>query len=482
MNLASVVRVNANNHGARPAIICGDEVTSYAGLWSGIEAVARHLLEWGVAPGDRVGLAMKDHPLHLLAHYAVARIGAVILPIDHRWTGAEKQSAAAAFDAAVVLTDGESIEQTRTRTLDAASLPDSDADLPDIDADEDSDLLISLSSGTTGRPKGALVTHRNLYERFVSQWAAIGYDSKDCFALVTPLFFGAGRSFGMSMLAVGGTVLLAPPPLKPPELAAVLSRPEVTATFLPPTLLRRLLPLHEASTPPLLGHLDYLIASGEPLHADEARQCIERICPNLLSYYASSEGGGISVLKARDFEAHAASVGIPTFRTEVQIVDSDDNELPAGEVGRLRYRGPGVATRYLDSDGSPQSVGSDGWFYPGDLAVRLESGHIALRGRDRDVIIRGGVNIYPPEIESAILGHPDVAEAAVLGIEDGERGQVVVACVAPAVNEALLRTFLEDRLAPYKLPERYCLLDSLPRHSSGKVDKHALSSRVAAAL
>lgn len=475
MNLATVVRVNAANLGAKPAILYRDEVINYAGLWHSIEAVAAFLHDAGIGRGDRVGLAMKDHPLHVIAHFAVARLGAIILPIDHRWTGVEKQAAASAFDAALVLTDGDSIEQVRTRTLDGTALEYPTDNLPGI-SEDNTDVLISLSSGTTGRPKGALVTHANLYERFVSQWVAIGYDSRDCFAILTPLFFGAGRSFAMSMLAAGGTIRLAPPPLKPPEILAVLRSPEVTATFLPPTLLRRLLPMYEPGSPPLLANLNYLLASGEPLFADEARECIEKICPSLYSYYASSEGGGISVLNARDFDDYAATVGIPTFRTEVEIVDEADQSLSDGQVGRLRYRGPGVATRFLDSDGREHHSGEGGWFYPGDLAERLPSGHITLRGRDKDVIIRGGVNVYPAEIESTLITHPDIVEAAVFGRDDEARGQIVVACIVTkhALDAAALETWCRDKLAPYKVPQSFRFLESLPKRASGKVDKTAL--------
>ena len=462
MNLAAVVRDHAIRNGGKTAIRFRDESITYEALWSRIETIAAALVERGVSAGDRVGLSMSEHPDHLAAHFAIARLGAVIVPMDHRWTENEKSAAAQAFGADVVLRDGDRLE--------------GGSDLPPID-EQDCDLLVSLSSGTTGRPKGALVTHRNLYERFVSQWKVIGYGADDCFAVLTPFYFGAGRSFGMSLLAAGGTVLIAPPPMKPPEIVDALSDESVTATFLPPTLLRRLLPLHKNGAPPLLANIRHLVVSGEPLYADEARECLEIICPNLFSYYASSEGGGISVLGPDEFAEHAATVGKPTYKTEVQIVDSEDNELPSGEVGRLRYRGPGVATRYLDSDGVEHDAGSDGWFYPGDLAEKLESGHIALRGRDKDVIIRGGVNIYPAEIESALLRHESVDEVAVLGRDDTARGQVVVAFVATVddVDAGVLEAYCRENLAPYKVPQEFRILDALPKRSSGKVDKQALT-------
>lgn len=478
MNLANVVRINASNHGHKPAILYQDVKISYAELWRSIETVAAFLAQAGIRRGERVGLSMKDHPLHLIAHFSVARLGAIIVPMDHRWSDIEKRAAAVAFRVSILVTDGETINVCPCATLDAAVLAGSYDALPEIE-DSDTDLLISLSSGTTGAPKGALLTHANLYERFVSQWAAIGYDSRDCFAILTPLFFGAGRSFAMSLLVVGGTVLLAPPPLKPPGIVAALRREEVTATFLPPTLLRRLIALHTDGQPPLLDNLHYLIVSGEPLYPEEAHEVLAKICPNLYSYYASSEGGGISVLPAQDFEQFASTVGIPTFRTDVQIVDEEDNELDPGLIGRLRYRGPGVATRMIDSDGTEQDAGLEGWFYPGDLAERLPSGHLVLHGRDKDVIIRAGVNIYPAEIEARLLAHPDIAEAAVVGREDSARGQIVTAYVASATELSVeaLQSWCKDGLAPYKVPQQFSFLRALPKSASGKVDKKALESQ-----
>jgi acyl-coenzyme A synthetase/AMP-(fatty) acid ligase len=264
--------------------------------------------------------------------------------------------------------------------------------------------------------------------------------------------------------------------MKAPQILEVLSDNSITATFLPPTLLRRLFEFWQPGAPPLLANLNYLIVSGEPLYADEAHECLQKICPNLYSYYASSEGGGISVLRAEDFGEHAATVGKPTYRTEVEIVDNDGNALANGNVGRLRYRGPGVATRYLDSEGNEHEAAVGGWFFPGDLAEKLESGFIALRGRDKDVIIRGGINIYPAEIEAALLQLPTVNEVAVAGVKDQARGEIVVAFVSGSddLSSASLSDYCKSVLAPYKVPQEFRLLDELPKRSSGKIDKVAL--------
>ena len=462
MNLAAVVREHARQCAGKTAIRYHDQVFSYDELWQEIERIAGVLRARGVTAGDRVGLSMSEHPTHLIAHYALARLGAVIVPIDHRWTDTEKSAASAAFGTKTVIADDDDL-------ADAAA-----TDLPDMD-ENDTDLLISLSSGTTGRPTGAIVTHRNLYERFVSQWMAIGYGKHDCFAVLTPFYFGAGRSFGMSLLAAGGTVLIAPPPMKPPQIIETLQQEFVTATFLPPTLMRRLFEFHTPGTRPLFPNINFLISSGEPLFADEAREVIEKLCPNLYSYYASSEGGGISVLRTEDFDRFASTVGRPTYKTDVEIVDASDVDVGTRVVGRLRYRGPGVATRCVDADGVVRDVSKDGWYYPGDMAERLESGHIALRGRDTDVIIRGGVNIYPAEIEAILLAHPDVKEVSVIGIDDRARGQTVAAFLVTAIDVDALEVYCKEHMAPYKVPQRFTILDELPKRSSGKVDKVALA-------
>ena len=474
MNLADIVRINASNRAAHPAILFGTDSLTYRDIWRIIENQAAQLYRAGVRAGDRVGLCLRDHPQHLLAHYAIARLSAVILPIDHRWTPTERAEASATFSAKLIVSDVGPIDGVPTLELDGGNLT---GELPPIDGSRDQPVLISLSSGTTGKPKGAVVTHENLYERFVSQWTAIGFDARDCFALLTPLFFGAGRSFGMCLLAAGGSVRIAPPPLKPDEIVTVLKDENVSATFLPPTLLRRLLPLATDGAP-LLPNLSYLLASGEPLHASEAKECREKICPNLLSYYASSEGGGISVLSADELAEHAATVGKPTFRTEVEIVDIDNRPLPEGSVGRLRYRGPGVAATFLDADGQTHVGADDGWFYPGDLAEKLPSGHIALRGRDKDVIIRGGVNIYPAEIEAALQQHGAITECAVLAAEDTERGQIVAACLVTAedIDDDSLVDFCKRTLAPYKIPSRFVRFSELPKRDSGKIDKKVLAT------
>ena len=355
-------------------------------------------------------------------------------------------------------------------------LPASDGDLPRGAGGGDADWLVSLSSGSTGRPKGALVSHRQMYERFVTQWVSLGFDTSDRFALVTPLHFGAGRSFAMSFLAAGATLCLLPPPMAPDELVRAVNECEATGVFLVPTLMRRLLSLPGRG--PLFPGLRRLLISGEAFHAHEVSAFRTRLTPNLIGYYASSEGGGVSVLQPADFDAYGDTVGQAAFGVEVEIVDASGASVPAGDVGRLRYRGPGVTTRTLAEDGTPGAIEPGGWFYPGDLAAIDRAGFITLSGRATEVIVRAGVNVYPAQIESVLRGLAGVHEVAVIGVSSPSHGEDIVAYVhAEGLDADALRAWCSERLAPYKVPARFVLVDALPRTSAGKIDRRSLRTR-----
>ncbi len=479
MNIADAFRLHAELRPEKVALEYRGRTLNYADAWRGVSALANTLKSAGVTTGDHVGLCLRDHPSHLLLHYSIALLGAVIVPIDHRWSAREQAAASAAFDVKLVVLDRAEAAVQDCDCIEVDVWPESEAPLSPLPDRADSSLLISMSSGTTGKPKGALVTHRQLYERFVTQWVTLGFNTTDRFALVTPLFFGAGRSFGMAFLAAGATIVLAPPPHKGAELADAINRSSATTTFLVPTAMRRL--IERADQRPLFPTLRRLLISGEAFYPNEVDEFQSALSPNLIGYYASSEGGGVSVLQPDEFSRHGASVGQAAFGVEVDCVDEAGERVASDVVGRLRYRGPGVTTQTLNEHGEPAPVDPDGWFYPGDLASIDKAGFITLRGRAKDVIIRGGVNIYPAEVEQALLEHSAIKEAAVLGIADSVRGEEITAFVASeaVLDSATLTDWLKERLAPYKIPARFIVLDALPKAASGKTDKKALRRQFA---
>jgi acyl-CoA synthetase (AMP-forming)/AMP-acid ligase II len=324
-----------------------------------------------------------------------------------------------------------------------------------------------------------MIQHRHFFRRFLTHWINLGFSNRDRFVAATPLYFGGGRTFAMSMLFSGATVILRPPPASIEGLPAALAATSGTVLFLVPTQFRRLLELSDEALAPLRC-LRLLLSSGAPLTAAERADIGARLCPNFFEYYASTEGGGVSLLTPEDHAAHRESVGRPVFGVEVEIVDDDDRSLSSGVVGILRYRGPGVAPGYYnDPEASAETFHGD-WFYPGDLATLDAQRFITLKGRRKDMIIRGGINIYPAEVEAILLDHPEVVDAAVVGRPSREFGEEVTAFVRlrSHLPESELLGWCEARLAPYKRPREVIAVEELPRNSAGKVLKAELVARL----
>jgi len=490
LNIASLLDLHAITRAKHPAIIWHDRVKSYADLAADVRRQANALMAAGVRPGDVVGLCLGDTPEHMEMLFAIARIGAITLPMDIRWTPAEIGLLVAHFRPTVIVTGRDLPDlptEARVLMVDDAwrtQLAAMSDDAPLILA-EGAPLLVSLSSGTTGRPTGPLLRHEQMYARVVSQMASLGFNAADRFLTATPLYFGGGRSFSVSQLVMGATLVLHCPPYKPAELVQAVGRHGVTAMFLVPTILRRLLTLDDEALAPMRG-LRQLISSGSPLHLHEREAVRAKVTPNYYEYYASTEGGGVSILAPADQVDHPASVGRVVFRVEMQLVDDNHTPLASGQVGAVRYRGPGVADAFFRDPESSMAAFRDGWFYPGDLGEMDADGFLSLRGRKKDVIIRGGVNIYPLEIEQVVTLLPEVMEACVFPLPHPQLGEEVALAYVleegadAADSLARIKAHCAANVAPYKVPSRYFLLDHFPRNSGGKVLRARVIDAVAA--
>ncbi len=470
--IADMLRLHARNRPQHEAAVHDGGTIRYALLDRIVDALCMTLVQAGVRPGDLVGLSLPDDVRHLVALLAVIRVGGVILPLDRRWTRRERQDVTTRFGAAIVLTDEHPAPAGWLFIGDAPPEPaTSPFDAPAVAID--APMVLSLSSGTTGAPKGPRLTHRQLISRFMVYWIDIGLGARDRFVIATPLFFGGGRAFALAMIYAGGTVCLFPPPFEPAELTHFVARIRATAMFLVPTQLRRLL-AEERNGQVAFRQLRALISSGAALFANEAAAVRERLSPSLYQYYATTEAGGITLLPPEAQDAHAGSVGRPCFGVDVAVVDGEGQALPAGETGRLRYRSPASPTGYHVGD--PSGAFADGWFYPGDLARFDADGYLYLQGRAKDIIIRGGVNIHPADIERTLLDMPGIADAAVTAIPSAEFGEEVAAFIVRSaeIGNAEIRAFCAERLARYKVPGAIVFVDALPRNSAGKVVKTQL--------
>lgn len=478
-NLAMLVDQHAHSRPTHPAICWQDETISYAQFAKMVRQYADSLADSGVHQGSLVGIGLKDHPAHLAMLFAVMRLGAVIVPVDWRWSKDETASLAGHFglDTLVIEDDAPHIDglkllcagqewQAQAKEFPGAS--------PAVEADE-LPMILSLSSGTTGRPTGPLLTHAQMMARTENQLVTLTFSQHDRYLLATPLYFGGGRAFALTHLMIGATLVLYPPPYGPEDLVAAIHDNEAHSTFLVPTLIRRLLELEDEKLA-ALKNLRLLISSGAPLHPDERLAIEQRICAGFIEYFASTEGGGITVMAPSERAERPHSVGRAAFRVDVEIVDAGHSPLPAGEIGSVRYRGPGVADGFFRDDETSREAFMDGWFYPGDLGKIDAEGYLTLMGRSKNMIIRGGVNIYPLEIERALEAHPAIREAAVFSLPHTEMGEEVCAAVVlrEPIEDDTIRTYCQTCLAPYKVPTRFDIYDVLPRNSGGKVLVNAL--------
>jgi len=294
MSFDAIFRLHRQNRPASIAMIDGDTRIDYRTLDRMIDGAAHALASLGVARGQLVGVALPDDAGHVITLLALSRVGAVILPMDCRWHPHEKQTMATAFGADHVLLHGD--DPAAGVAMPAITASDTPYTDPEVTAD--SPLLLSLSSGTTGLPKGPRVSHRQFENRFMPYWINLGMNAQDIYVCSTPLYFGGGRGFTMGMLFAGGTVSLASPRLSVADLISHVRAVRATVLFLVPTQLRRT--MQEAPPGLAFPDLRVLISSGSALHPDERVAIRERLTPNLFELYSSTEGGSVSVLTPQD--------------------------------------------------------------------------------------------------------------------------------------------------------------------------------------
>ena len=485
MNISEAILRHAASKPTHPALIQGDTVITYSQLSVLVSQAATRIAANNVKPGDIVAICLGETIAHVIAIYAAARCGAAILPMDVRWTLSEREHIANFFGATLALHEpGQTVPGIPASVIVDATwlqiqIHASTTSFPVIN--ESDPLLLSLSTGTTGIPKGPMLTHKQMIARFITQKESLTFRPDDRYLSATPLYFGAGRGFVMGMIHNGATVILLAPPYSPGNLLDAISDYQINVTLLVPTMLRRLLDFVGADLHSLKS-LRLLLSTGAILHPDERESITHHLCPYLMNYYGSTEGGGISVLRWDDGDEKADSVGRPVYGTQVQVVDTGDNPVPVGQTGLIRYRGPSVADGFFRYSGSGGAAFKSGWFYPGDLGCLDKDGFLFLMGRAKDTIIRGGVNIYPAEIEEVLVTHRDIVDAAVVGWESRIKGEEIAAFVVPTdgvtIDSKALLEYCSDFLAPYKIPKGIFVLEALPKNSVGKVKKADLVAKL----
>ncbi|WP_225848652.1 long-chain fatty acid--CoA ligase [Streptomyces sp. HPF1205] len=469
----------------RTALVHDGHSLSYADLHERSTRLAHALRTAGVRRGDRVAYLGPNHPAYLETLFATGLLGAVFVPLNTRLAAPEiayqlqdsgarallhAPSYAALVPAAVPLTveTGPAYEELLAA---AATEP------IDENVTPDELCLIMYTSGTTGRPKGAMLTHANLIWNAVN--VLVDHDlTADERALVSaPLFHTAGLNMlTLPVLLKGGTCVLVES-FDPAATLALIANHRITFMFGVPTMFD-LVARQPGWAQADLSSLRLLTCGGAPVPTALIRTYQQRGLTFLQGYGMTEAAPGTLFLDAEHSVSKAGSAGVPHFFSDVRVLGPDGLPAAVGEVGEVVVRGPHVGPGYWGLPEETAAAFRDGWFHSGDAARVDADGYITIADRIKDMYISGGENVYPAEVEHAILALPGVAECAVIGVPDARWGETGRAFVVPADDAALvpreLLAALNGRLAKYKIPTSVVLVERLPRTASGKLLKHLL--------
>jgi long-chain acyl-CoA synthetase len=505
-NIASLLDGPSRWSADRPAILLGGELVR---TWAQLaDAVARRAgalrSRLGVAPGDAVGIFAANGPEYLEVLFSIWHAGAVAVPISSKLHAREAAELLAAARAracfatpdvadALARAVGSAPRVVVLGEADDAALGRWDPIAAQAREPSD-DAWIFFTSGTTGRAKGARISHANLLAMTAAYVADVdALSPRDALIHVAALSHASGL-FALPFVARAAAQVVPPSGrFDAGELLALVAAGERSSFFVPPTLLRRLCTAPQLAETPL-DRLGTVLVGAAPVHPDDLRTGVAALGSRLWNGYGQGETPltisalGCDAIGAaiRDGDEDVlASVGVARFATRVRVVDEGDRPVPEGEVGEVVVDGPTVMTGYLDLPEATVEALRGGWLHTGDLGRFGPGGHLTLVDRAKDVVITGGYNVYPREVEDVLLAEPAVADAAVVGIPDPEWGERVVAYVVPGGGGRIDSESLDSRclgaMARHKRPKEYVVVDELPRNAAGKVLKDSLRAQYALA-
>ncbi len=518
--LPSILELS-RGHGDTTFLVYEDEKMSFAEHYRWAASLAHSLMDrYGIARGDRVAIAMRNYPEWVISFWGAAAAGAVVVPLNAWWTGQELAYGLADSGASVLIADPERLDRLRPH-LDGLKLagvirargeaaaegtdsfsevlgvPPADIALPDTGLEPEDDATIFYTSGTTGRPKGAVGTQRNICTNLMSlffvaqrsslQSAAPHQPSgrQNSFLLSVPLFHATGcHSILVTNTAAGGKLVMMYR-WNPERALELIEREKVTNFGGVPSMVREVLDSpdfarRDTSSVSAIGY------GGAPAPPDLVRRIKEHFPVGQPSNgYGLTETSSVTTMNSgEDYVRKPDSVGPPVPVVDVKVVSPDGTDLPHGEVGELWVSGPNIVKGYWGKPEATEEVFANGWFRTGDLARIDDEGFVYIVDRAKDMLIRGGENIYCVEVEAAIFEHPAVADVAVIGVAHPVLGEEVGAVVTLQPGAELdletLRTYLGGRLAAFKIPSHlWTRRDALPRNPAGKILKNQLREELA---
>ena len=485
-NLSSVLAHTAADHGEFPAVRLDDLVLTYSQLQDAADRTASLLSSLGVAPGDRVGVMLPNVPAFPIAFYGALAAGATVVPMNpllknrevayylgdsgakvlFAWHEAAAEAAKGAAGTGVQVIE---VDEPDMHTLLGRLSPVAKR----ADQASDDNAVILYTSGTTGRPKGAELTHANLTRNAeLAATEMLTASPADVTMGCLPLFHVFGLTAGLNATVVAGATLTLLPRFDAGKALHIIGRDRVTIFEGVPTMYAAMLH-HRDHASADTSSLRTCISGGAAMPIEIMRGFEQTFGCMILEAYGLSETSPIASFNHPDRERKPGSIGTPADGVEMRVVDGDGKELPTGQTGELAIRGHNVMKGYWGKPDATVEAIPDGWFRTGDLATVDDDGYFFIVGRQKDLIIRGGYNVYPREIEDALHEHQAVAEVAVIGIPHTELGEEVGAAVVlkpgTTATPAELRAFARERVAAYKSPRHVWLLRALPKGPTGKI-------------
>jgi len=513
MNLAHLLQRIARMDPQRPAIFHGARQLASYGQWAGRSArLALRLQRAGLRPGDRVALFMHNHPRYLEVMFGAWWAGLAVVPINAKLHLREAQWIVDNARARWVFVSSDIAPADAAAFADADGVmavdcPACDDWLRDGDGDEtgaeaalidrapDDLAWLFYTSGTTGRPKGVMLSHRNLMTMGLGYFNDVDpIASQDVIAYAAPMSHGAGIYAIPHLMAGARHAVPASGGFDPAELFALGRGIGALSLFAAPTIVKRLVDHAQATgeaPESCAAAFKTIVYGGAPMYCADIERAMRVMGPRFVQIYGQGESPMVGAALSRahlmdtghpQYAARIASVGVAQTPVQIRVADAEGRELAVGEVGEVLLRGDSVMTGYWCNPEATDAALRDGWLWTGDMGALDANGFLTLKDRSKDLIISGGSNIYPREVEEALLLHPDVAEAAVVGQHDPEWGESVVAFVVPragAVLDALaLDALCLAQIARFKRPKRYEIVDALPKNNYGKVLKTELRRRL----
>ena len=501
VDIGSYLSLNARKHPNKWAISCEGREYNYEQFNQKVNQLAHGLLSLGVKKSDKLALMMKNSDSFVFSYYAGAKIGAILVPVNFRLTASEVQYILQQSESTVVICDKEFstvIEEAKQHSsimtiisvggssennhFTFEEILSSNKSEPVIQVLETDDLEILYTSGTTGRPKGALFDHRRIFNVGLTMMIGMGINENDRFLHLAPLFHSAQ----LNLFLVAGVTLGASHVIHrdfhPVETLKAIDTYKITHFFGVPAMYNFILQVPNAGEYDLSSIIrcGYGAAPMAPEIVKKSMALFKTDQFYNLCGLTEAGPGGI-ILNPEGHKNHLGKSGKAMFITEVRVVDSTGHEVKPGIVGEFILRGDTIMKEYYKKLEETVKALQDGWLYTGDLAVIDEEGFISLVDRKKDMIISGGENVYSIEVERVMYEHPQVLEAATIGLPDEVWGEVVTAIVVPRTGETIdeqeFRSFCRQKLAGYKVPRKIIFEKNLPRNASGKILKYQLREK-----